>query len=71
MNDVHFRLWVARSIHAVSGIWPLEFIETEREWALTYGATRMVGMSRDFFDANNPELAPDIAIVTTNLDVLH
>ena len=37
-----FALWVANSVHAVSGIWPQHLCASEREYALTYAQTRMV-----------------------------
>jgi hypothetical protein len=36
MNDLHFRIWVANTVHDVSGMWPYEWRGMERKRPLTY-----------------------------------
>lgn len=42
MDNIYFRAWVANAVHAVSGIWPLDWQGSQREHALTFEEIRMV-----------------------------
>ena len=42
MDNIYFRAWVANAVHAVSGIWPLDWQGSHREWPLTCEEIRMV-----------------------------
>jgi len=36
MDNLHFRIWVANTVHDVSGMWPYEWRGMERKRPLTY-----------------------------------
>ena len=47
-SNPHFRAWVANAVHAISGIWPLDWQGSERKRALTVEEIR-AGICQEAF----------------------
>lgn len=50
-NNPHFRAWVANAVHAISGIWPLDWQGSERKRALTTEEVRTAACQEVFAES--------------------
>ena len=51
LSNIHFRAWVANAVHAVSGIWPLDWQGSQRKRALTCEEIRMAACQEEMADS--------------------
>jgi len=74
MDNIYFRAWVANTVHAISGIWPLDWQGSQRKCALTVEEIRMVAC-QEAFDVfahhENCVFMRDTSEALTNKRLLH
>lgn len=70
IDCIYFRAWVANSVYAVSGIWPLDWQGSQRKCALTFAEVRAAACQEVFADYLQSQIlgtARHSAIVDTDL----
>jgi hypothetical protein len=74
MENIYFRAWVSNAVHAVSGIWPLDWQGSQRKHALTCEEIRVAACQEGlevFFHSQNQAFMRDASEVPTNKRLLH
>ncbi len=74
MNDVYFRAWIANTVHAISGIWPLDWRGSERKRALTYAEISAAACQEEIarkFRIIFTESMRDRRVVSTHKPTIH
>lgn len=72
-ND-EFLVWIANTVHGMTGIWPQKISESQRQCSLTYSPTRMVDcqeVSSAVFEAQSQAFMRVGRLVVTDLQLLH
>lgn len=74
MRDEEFLVWIANTVHGITGIWPQQISEPQGQRSLTSSATRMVDcqeVSSAIFDAQYQAFMRAGRLVVTDFQLLH